>query len=275
MKDIGLFLKEKREEKDISLEEIEEILKIRKKYLTAIEEGNFNILPGETYILGYLRNYCKYLNISDEKIKDIIKTYKGIEKQQEEIAVKREEKLSLRKKSVRTFKRKSNLTNFRYVYLAGFVIFLFVGVLFFNNYLRNAKNYPIPSPEVNDITNNETETSNATDIILEETAEGMLGESEMEPVIPKEIIVEKIPTLKVLAQDNTWFKLLHDDKLLFEGILLKDEELLFRIREDMKLSTMFPKNLTTFVDDKEIDLNESTRNNQMFEYLFENIEENS
>jgi len=268
MKDIGLFLKEKREENGISLEEIEEILKIRKKYLTAIEEGNFNILPGETYILGYLRNYCKYLNISDEKINDIIKTYKGIEKQQEKIDVNKEEIVSLRNKRTITFERKSNLANFRYVYLAGFVIFLFVGVLFFNNYLRNAKNYPIPSPEVDMITDVATDASkDSTEGIPEEITENL--------VKPEEIIVEKIPVLKVFAQDNTWFKLLSDDTLIFEGILLKDEEILFKTNKNLKISTIFPKNLVAFIDDEEIDLSQSTKNNQIFEYQFNKIGENS
>ena len=268
MKDIGLFLKEKREEKDISLEEIEEILKIRKKYLIAIEEGNFNILPGETYILGYLRNYCKYLNISDEKINEIIKTYKGVEKQQEKIDVNKEEVLSLRNKRTITCERKRNLANFRYVYLSGFVIFLFVGVLFFNNYLRNAKNYPIPSPEVDMI----------TDVAEDALESSTIGVSEdiIEEIIPaEEIVVEKIPALKVLAQENIWFKVLSDDIVIFEGLLLKDEEMLFKTRKNLKLLTMFPKNLTTFVDDKKIDLYKSDVNDQMFEFQFNKIVENS
>ncbi|MEA2021011.1 MAG: helix-turn-helix domain-containing protein [Candidatus Caldatribacteriota bacterium] len=264
IKDIGLFLKEKREEKSISLEEIEEILKIRKKYLTAIEEGNFSILPGETYVLGYLRNYCKYLNISDEEIDGIIKSYKGLEKQQEKIDAKKEEVLSLRKKRTINFERKSNLVNFRYVYLAGFVIFLFVGVLFFNNYLRNAKNYPLPSPEVNTIID-----------VVTETPENSTIEVSEDIIITEEIVVSKIPVLKVFAKDNTWFKVLFDDTLIFEGILLKSEKMSFKTRNNLKLLTMFPNNLVAFIDDEETDLNYSTKDNQMFEYQFNKISENS
>jgi len=43
MKDIGNFLRERREAKGISLIEVEKDLKIRKKYLQAIEEGNVEV----------------------------------------------------------------------------------------------------------------------------------------------------------------------------------------------------------------------------------------
>jgi len=63
MKDIGNFLRERREARGISLIEAEKDLRIRKKYLQALEEGNIDIIPGKTYLIGYLRNYSKYLGI--------------------------------------------------------------------------------------------------------------------------------------------------------------------------------------------------------------------
>ena len=40
-------------------------MKIRKKYLIALEEENFDVLPGEIYVKGYLKLYLDYLNIKD------------------------------------------------------------------------------------------------------------------------------------------------------------------------------------------------------------------
>ena len=81
MKDIGNFLKERREARGIALIEVEKDLKIRKKYLQALEEGNIDAIPGKTYLIGYLRNYSKYLGINEEKINQIIQTYNNLEKQ--------------------------------------------------------------------------------------------------------------------------------------------------------------------------------------------------
>lgn len=72
MKEIGNFLRERREARGVSLIEVEKDLKIRKKYLQALEEGNINIIPGKTYLIGYLRNYSKYLGIDEENINQII-----------------------------------------------------------------------------------------------------------------------------------------------------------------------------------------------------------
>lgn len=64
-------LKKARMEAGYSLEEIANTLNIRKQYLIALEEGNFDILPGQVYIDGYLRLYAKYLGVNlFEQVKD-------------------------------------------------------------------------------------------------------------------------------------------------------------------------------------------------------------
>ncbi len=65
MQGIGEILKKTREEQGISLEEIAEATKIRTKYLRALEEENFDILPGDVYARGFATAYLKYLGIKD------------------------------------------------------------------------------------------------------------------------------------------------------------------------------------------------------------------
>jgi cytoskeleton protein RodZ len=54
MKELGEFLKKTREEKGISLKDIQDRTKIRSRYLEAIEKGEFQIVPGEVYLRGFL-----------------------------------------------------------------------------------------------------------------------------------------------------------------------------------------------------------------------------
>ncbi len=68
MGSIGETLKSAREAKGISLRKAEEDTKIRKKYLQALEEGNYDILPGRVYAKGFLRNYANYLGLDQEEI---------------------------------------------------------------------------------------------------------------------------------------------------------------------------------------------------------------
>lgn len=57
-------LKKARIEAGYSLEEVASALNIRKQYLIALEEGNFEIIPGQVYIDGYLKLYAKYLKVN-------------------------------------------------------------------------------------------------------------------------------------------------------------------------------------------------------------------
>ena len=54
--EIGRILQEARKETaKISLEDAEASLRIKKDYLIALESGNFNLLPGTTYVSGFLK----------------------------------------------------------------------------------------------------------------------------------------------------------------------------------------------------------------------------
>ncbi|MCC8368907.1 helix-turn-helix domain-containing protein [Rickettsia endosymbiont of Polydrusus tereticollis] len=59
-------LKKARLDSGKTLQQVSSDLKIRKKYLVALEEENFELLPGEVYVKGYLKLYLDYLNIKDE-----------------------------------------------------------------------------------------------------------------------------------------------------------------------------------------------------------------
>ncbi|MFZ6017133.1 MAG: helix-turn-helix domain-containing protein [Nitrospirota bacterium] len=63
---VGEILKKRREESGQDLREIAKTLKIRYDYLKAIEDENFEKLPVEVYIRGYIREYAKILNINPE-----------------------------------------------------------------------------------------------------------------------------------------------------------------------------------------------------------------
>lgn len=67
MKELGQFLKERREEKGITLKDIEQKTKIRQRYLSAIEDGDFDIIPGNVYLRGFLRKYSSCVGMDPEE----------------------------------------------------------------------------------------------------------------------------------------------------------------------------------------------------------------
>lgn len=73
MKTTGQILKEKREEKQISLDEVAQETKIRKPYLAALEKDDYQSLPSVTTGKGFIRNYAQFLDLNSEKIVAIFK----------------------------------------------------------------------------------------------------------------------------------------------------------------------------------------------------------
>jgi cytoskeleton protein RodZ len=64
--EIGSSLKEARVRQGLEFAEIETGTKIRGKYLHALEDEHFDVLPGETYIKGFLRTYAEYLGLDGQ-----------------------------------------------------------------------------------------------------------------------------------------------------------------------------------------------------------------
>jgi len=70
---IGEQLRKQRKARGISLVEVAEHTKIGKKYLEALENEEYGLLPGETYTIGFMRAYAKYLELDEV---DVLKRYK-------------------------------------------------------------------------------------------------------------------------------------------------------------------------------------------------------
>jgi hypothetical protein len=64
--EIGNSLREARLRQGLELPRIETETKIRGKYLRALEEERFDVLPGDTYVKGFLRTYAEYLGLDGQ-----------------------------------------------------------------------------------------------------------------------------------------------------------------------------------------------------------------
>ena len=62
---IGQMLRETREEKGLTLDDISKALIIKKPVISAIESGDWNSLPPPVYVKGYVNQYAALLNIVD------------------------------------------------------------------------------------------------------------------------------------------------------------------------------------------------------------------
>lgn len=66
--DIGTFLRNARADSGFSVVEIAEMTRITKSHITALEDNDYSRLPGIAYIPGFIRNYCKVVNIDPQPL---------------------------------------------------------------------------------------------------------------------------------------------------------------------------------------------------------------
>jgi cytoskeletal protein RodZ len=80
MESIGEKLRLARERNSLTIEQVARETHVAKRFLKALEDEDFSAFPGETYAMGFLRNYAEYLGLNPE---DLIGIYRNIKIQEQ------------------------------------------------------------------------------------------------------------------------------------------------------------------------------------------------
>ncbi|WP_156289124.1 helix-turn-helix domain-containing protein [Oceanobacillus salinisoli] len=150
--DIGARLKEARVSKGLSLDELQELTKIQKRYLSAIEEGKLEVLPGKFYARAFIKEYANVVGIDPSEL---------LEEHKEEIPKTEEEPTVEYSRMQRTRKENHVEKNSRVfsVFPTIIVVLLVIGILFVFWYFRDGI-----GNNAGDVT--EEEELNDTEIII-------------------------------------------------------------------------------------------------------------
>lgn len=207
---IGSILRQQRENKKLNLEEIAEELKIRPQYLQALENDQFDLLPGKLYRRSFLKAYAQFLNLNQDQILEMLEQYEsskeflgnephgtfGIEKKTDES--KKERAIS---------QKKLRFSKSRATYCFAMLGVLALAIVCFIYVIKpGMKKKPNPVPELSAAA---TESLNIepTDVdtsSLEWRLDNLLTNSA--PMI-----------LRIKAKKEGWVKVIADDKTLFSG----------------------------------------------------------
>lgn len=68
MSELGQQLKEARLQKGLSLDDVQEMTKIRKRYLEAIESGDYKVLPGSFYVRAFIKTYAETVGLNPDEL---------------------------------------------------------------------------------------------------------------------------------------------------------------------------------------------------------------
>lgn len=73
MTELSTRLKEARTAKGYSLDDLQEMTKIQKRYLAGIEEGNYSMMPGPFYVRAFIKQYADAVGLDSD---ELLESYK-------------------------------------------------------------------------------------------------------------------------------------------------------------------------------------------------------
>ena len=68
LNEIGEKLKEARKAKGYTLDDLQQMTKIQKRYLIAIEEGNYDVMPGKFYARAFIKQYAGTVGLNGDQL---------------------------------------------------------------------------------------------------------------------------------------------------------------------------------------------------------------
>lgn len=74
MTELGKQLREARLNKNLTLDDLQEMTKIQKRYLKGIEEGNYDMMPGPFYVRAFIKQYAEAVGLEPEEIFEVYKS---------------------------------------------------------------------------------------------------------------------------------------------------------------------------------------------------------
>ena len=215
---VGEILRKKREESGQDLHEISKILKIRYKILKAIEDEEFEGLPEEVYVKGYIREYSKILNIDPEIA---IKAYiQQISPPQDENNEMPEDEIVYKKK-----------LKIRSVLIPALLILIITVIFVLFRFSREKLEMPPATPE------------------SEKKIPSPFAETKQE-ISPT--VVETSHVLEVIATDTTWFSVNIDNNSTNDILLKPGESVNFQAKNGFSLKIGNAGGVNLIFDGKEI-----------------------
>ncbi|HSH01269.1 MAG TPA: RodZ domain-containing protein [Anaerolineae bacterium] len=68
MEEIGHILREAREAKSLTIDDVAEKTRINERFITALEQGEYSKLPTPAHTRGFLRNYARFLHLDPDPL---------------------------------------------------------------------------------------------------------------------------------------------------------------------------------------------------------------
>jgi cytoskeleton protein RodZ len=261
----GELLKEARKKTRRRYKRLSSELGIPERYLEALEENNFSIMAGPTYIKGYLRAYAKKLDLDPETVIAAFDRYLKDQRRLKKKAVKKEQKKETKQK-------------FSYIYTVIFLLIALIMLLIV--FIPEGNNNSEKKEDVSSYSETEIQNSNNIPLILntkpalsidleQDTSQNISDLNIQEEVVASEITeevkeetiklsIETISTIEMNFSGDCWIELM-DKKGIIEYRLAKaGTSIFFEGVGPFKLLIGNSKRVELFYNDVKVSLASTT-----------------
>ena len=261
---VGDILRHARLKQGKTLNDIADVLFIRRVYLEAIENVDYKKLPVEPYGLGYVRNYAEYLGLNSARI---VQSFK-------ETAMPK----TTGKKNLKAIgdEKTNNAPHLKHVIIGlASLIMAVLGWRFYDKYSSaptvefindapSVENYPTPviiedavqNVAVENNGENQVEITSATDdkeaLDSDENLENNNEETDNTETKPEETEQKEAdaPRIKIVLVGDSWIELKHNNKVLLARVYHKGFEYEVPYNENLQVSVGKSNNVRFYIDGK-------------------------
>ena len=260
----GQLLKEARKKTRRRYKRLSSELGIPEKYLEALEENNFSIMAGPTYVKGYLRAYAKKLDLDPETVIAAFDRYLKDQRRLEKKGIKKEKK---------------NETKKKVSYIYALIFFLIASITLLIAFIPERNN---DSEKKEDRSFSETEIQNSNDIppilntkpalsieLEQDTSQNIPDLNIQEEVIALEITddvkdetnklsIETINTIEMNFSGDCWIELMDKNGIIEYRLAKAGTSMFFEGLGPFKLLIGNSKRVELFYNDVKVSLASTT-----------------
>ena len=260
----GQLLKEARKKTRRRYKRLSSELGIPEKYLEALEENNFSIMAGPTYVKGYLRAYAKKLDLDPETVIAAFDRYLKDQRRLEKKGIKKEQK---------------NETKKKVSYIYALIFFLIASIILLIAFIPERNN---DSEKKEDRSFSETEIQNSNDIppilntkpalsieLEQDTSQNIPDLNIQEEVIALEITddvkdetnklsIETINTIEMNFSGDCWIELMDKNGIIEYRLAKAGTSMFFEGLGPFKLLIGNSKRVELFYNDVKVSLASTT-----------------
>lgn len=234
-------LRKARETQNISLEDLTASTRISVRFLKAIEEGNFSVLP-QTYIRAFIRDYAREVGLNPD---DIIRKFEQVQKTQQETIADKKVSLNVQPVVKARLPRRKGATQTAVLITITVILIIALAIsVWFFNWEKKSEVKEIPFQ--NAIEEQEARPTENVD------TSKFIGPQLPPENNPELYIHSDSLTLTATATESAWISVIMDDKLKKEILLLPNKSAQWKAMNRFKVTVGNAGSTVFKLDDKVI-----------------------